>query len=188
MILVEMVIDEEALASGVDAISLVADPAIQSNFIALSAIPLNFATVSEEKRIVLGAVLIPDQPILRKDQDGKPFHVFFSKETIRKAAELFLRRGNQNSTTLEHSVKLQGVSVVESWIVDNPEMDKAKHYGIEAKAGQWMAVMKVDKDEIWEDYVKSGRVKGFSIEGFFTDRPAKLEAAKMNIAKIIRKQ
>jgi hypothetical protein len=187
MKLVEMILNEEAMANGVNAISLVADPAIKSNFIALSAIPVQFATVNAEKRIVLGAVLIPDLPILRKDESGKPYHIFFSKETIRKAAELFLKRGNQNSTTLEHAVKLEGVSVVESWLVDNPEMDKAKHHGIKAKEGQWMSAMKIDSDDVWEDYVKSGKVKGFSIEGHFIERTT-LSATPCLTAKIIRKQ
>lgn len=184
-----MVLDEEGIANGVDAISLVFDPATKSNFIALSKQQpqdLKFATINEEKRLVMGAVLIPDQPIMRLDEAGQPFNVFFTKQTIRQTAELFLKRGYQNSTTLEHSVKLQGVSIVESWIVDNPEMDKSKHYGIEAKEGQWMVAMKVDKDSVWNDYVKTGKVKGFSIEGWFKDKSTKLATQKVT-AKILRK-
>ena len=204
MRLIEMILDEESIANGVDAISLVEEPAIQSNFLALAKAkpaseshkvdPLpkqvQFATINPEKRLVMGAVLVPDKPIIRMDERGEPFHVFFSKQTVRQASELFLKRGYQNSATLEHAVKLQGVSVVESWIVDNPEMDKAKHYGLETVEGQWMVAMKIDQDTVWNEYVKTGKVKGFSIEGWFKDRPAKMSqaTAKKTTAKIIRKR
>ena len=170
-----MILDESAIANGVDAISLVADPAIKANWVALSAeevktaepYEVKFSVVDGEKRIVLGAVLIPDKPILRTDKTGKPYHIFFGSDTIRKTSELFLKRGYQNSATLEHSVKLQGTTVVESWIVDDPNMDKSKLYNLGATAGTWVVGMKVDNDEVWNDYVKTQKVKGFSIEGWF---------------------
>jgi hypothetical protein len=78
-------------------------------------------------------------------------------------------RSNQNNATLEHNEKLQGMSVVESWVIDNPEMDKSKEYGFNLPKGTWMISMKVNNEDIWKD-VKAGKVKGFSIEGYFADK------------------
>ena len=187
MRLVEMKLDENEIGFGVDAVSLVESPAIESNFIALKKADLerlNFATVNEEKRLVMGSLLIPDKPILRIDEDGEPYNIFFTKETIRRASQLFLMNGYQNSATLEHAVKLQGVTVVESWIVEDSEMDKTKLYKLDAPSGSWAISMKIDNDEIWENYVKSGKVLGFSLEGFF--KPVEEPKQKIK-ATIIRK-
>ena len=78
-------------------------------------------------------------------------------------------RSNQNNATLEHKEKLNGMSVVESWVIDNPKMDKSKEYGFNLPKGTWMISMKVNNEDIWND-VKAGKVKGFSIEGYFADK------------------
>lgn len=182
-----MILDEEQIANGVDAISLVNDPAIESDFIALAMERVEFATVDKEKRIVMGPVLIPEKHILRKDENGDPFNIYFTADTIRQTSELFLKRGYQNSATLEHNVKLQGVTVVESWIVENPEMDKSKHYKLNVPQGTWMASMKIDNDEIWSGYVKTGKVKGFSIEGWFRHEEVKAAKVQKLTAKILMK-
>jgi hypothetical protein len=77
---------------------------------------------------------------------------------------------NQNNATLEHDKKLKDLSVVESWIVEDTEMDKSKKYGLNVPVGTWMVSMKVNNDAIWNDFVKTGKVKGFSIEGYFSDK------------------
>ena len=71
---------------------------------------------------------------------------------------------------LEHAAELSGLSVVESWIVEDPQKDKTAIYGMELPEGTWMVSMKVNNDDIWNNYVKTGRVKGFSIEGYFVDK------------------
>lgn len=191
MKLLEMIFDEEAMANGVDAISLVKSPAIESNFVALSktksntAIQILMNTINAEKRLVMGAVLIPNKPIQRIDAEGEPFHIYFSKDTIRKASQFFFKRGYQNSATLEHSIKLQGVTVVESWIKEDENMDKSNLYKLDAPVGSWIAAMLIDNDEIWDEYVKTGKVLGFSIEGWFKDKPAKMSTEKKT-AKIIK--
>ena len=188
MKLFEMILDEEAIANGVDAISLVQQPAIEANFVALSKLEpvgLKFATVNDEKRIIMGAVLIPNKPILRLDEQGEPFHIFFSEETINKASQLFLKRGYQNSATLEHSVKLQGVTVVESWMVESKEMDKSKLHNLEVEDGAWVVSMHIENSDVWSEYVKSGQVKGFSIEGWFNQ--TKVENKKQRLTAKIRK-
>jgi len=169
MRIVELIIDEKDEQSGIDAISVVMSPAIESNFIHLSKHEVVLKEVDAEKRIIMGAALIPDKQIYRKNDKTKDeYYIYFSKATIRKASELFLMNANQNNSTLEHSQKLKGMSVVESWIIEG-QNDKSKNYGFDLPKGTWMISMKVNNDEIWNK-VKLGEVKGFSIEGYFADR------------------
>ena len=177
MEIIELLLDEENEVSGIDAISIVENPAIESDFLALKAQEVKMAQVDEEKKILMGAALIPNKPIYRKTED-KEYYVYFSADTVRKASELFFVNGNQNNATLEHSMALNGLSVVESWIVEDKEMDKSKKYGLDVPVGTWMVSMKVNNDEIWDEYVKTNRVKGFSIEGYFADR-ANVKDAKL---------
>ena len=177
MDIIELVLDENAEVNGIDAISIVEHPAIEEDFIALKSNKVEFAQVDAEKRILMGAALIPNKPIYRNDGENE-FYVYFSEKTIRRASELFLMKGNQNKATLEHEMNLQGLSVVESWIVEDPEMDKTKLYGLNAVKGQWQVTMKVENQDIWDNYVKTGRVKGFSIEGWFVDKKEKMSRAK----------
>lgn len=163
------VIFKEGETTGVYGISLVNDPAMESLFVALSKEEqLQLKSVDTEKRIVMGAVLIPNKPVYR-NQKGKEFNIVFPEETIRLASEAFLKNGHQKSSTLEHDIeaKLSGVSIVESWLVEDPKNDKANVYGFDLPKGSWMASMKIDNEEIWNDFVKTGKVKGFSIDGFF---------------------
>lgn len=164
----ELFIQEDSEFSGVDAISIVEEPAIEEDFITLAAHKQELAKIDDEKRILMGAALVPNRKIFRRDED-KEYYIFFSEETVRKASELFLARGKQNNSTLEHQYKLKGLSVVESWIVEDEKQDKTRLYNLEVPKGTWMVSVKVNNDEIWEEYVKSGKVKGFSIEGFFQD-------------------
>jgi hypothetical protein len=161
----ELVIDEQADAYGIQAISLVAEPAIEADWVALST-QYNFQTTDKERRVVMGPALIPDKPIYRRN-DEQEFHIWFSKETVRKAMELYFKAGNQNRATLEHEVPLNGTTVIESWIVEG-EQDKSRAYGMNVPKGTWMVSMKIDSEAIWEEWVKENRIRGFSIEGMFT--------------------
>ncbi len=169
MDIVELFIDEENLESGIDAISVVESPAIESDFVALKNQEIKLAEIDSEKRILMGPALIPNKPIYRRNEE-KEYYIYFSKGTVKKASELFLMRGNQNNSTLEHQLPLTGLSVVESWLVEDVTHDKTKKYGLEVPLGTWMVSMKVNNDEIWNDFVKTGKVKGFSIEGYFADK------------------
>ena len=165
---IELIIDEENEISGIDAISIVDDPAIQEDFIMLSSQEVKLAEVDQEKQILMGPALIPNKKIYRRNGEDEYF-IYFSKETVRKASELFLTKGNQNNATLEHDGDLEGLSVVESWIIDDTNQDKSRKYGFDLPDGTWMVSMKVYDDSVWSDYVKTGKVKGFSIEGHFAD-------------------
>lgn len=171
----ELVLDEEKLLHGIDAISIVEHPAIEEDFITMSKQQkVEFKEVSNEKRVLMGAAMIPDKPIYRLDGDEE-YYVFFTKETIRRASELYLMNGKQNNATLEHEVKLDGLSLVESWIIEDSEKDKSRAYGLNHPVGTWMVSMKVNNDDIWDNYVREGVVKGFSIEGWFMQRETAME-------------
>jgi hypothetical protein len=162
------VLFKEGETTGVYGISLVNDPAMESLWVALSKEQLQLKSVDTEKRIVCGAVLIPDKAIYR-NQNGKEFNIVFPAETIQLASEGFLKGGHQQSSTLEHNIdtKLSGVTIVESWIKLSDINDKSVIYGFNDPIGTWYASMKIDNDEVWNDYIKTGKVKGFSIDGFF---------------------
>lgn len=169
MRIVELIIDEDAELYGIDAISLVDRPAIELDFIALKQQRVDFAEADADKRILIGPALVPDKPIYRKNGEDE-FYVYFSKSTVRKAAELYLKHGNQASHTLEHEHKINGLTVVESWMVEDKEKDKSAVYGFDVPLGTWMVAVKVDNEAIWQEWVKEGKVKGFSIEGYFANK------------------
>ncbi len=169
MNLIELIIDEKDELSGVDAISVVESPAIESNFVALKSEEIKLAQVDSEKRILMGAVLIPEKPIYRKNGEDE-YYIYFSKDTVNKASQLFFKNGNQNNWTLEHNKEIKGLTVVESWIVEDVQKDKSAIYNLSVPVGSWMASVKVEDDTIWNDYVKTGKVKGFSLEGYFADK------------------
>ena len=167
---IELIIDEQTNEEGISAISLVEFPATEENFVALSKDQhkIEFKTLNEEKRIIVGLALVPDKLIYRKRGDYE-YNVTFSKETVRKASELYLKRLKNNNTTLEHQESTSGVSVIESWMVEDPIKDKTALYDLNAKDGDWAVVMKVDNDDVWQD-VKDGKYLGLSIEGIFSER------------------
>lgn len=169
MDIIELFIDENDDVSGIEAVSIVENPAIEEDFVALKNQEFKFAEVNKEKRILMGAALIPNKPIYRRNEDNE-YYIYFSRDTVRKASELFFIRGNHNKSTLEHQMPLEGLVAVESWIVEDKEKDKSKVYGMDMPLGTWMLSMKVLNDEVWQNYVKTGKVKGFSIEGYFADK------------------
>lgn len=180
MNLIELIIDEKDDLSGVDAISVVENPAIESNFVALKSEEIKLAQVDTEKRILMGPVLIPEKPIFRRNGEDE-YYIYFSKNTVNKASQLFFKNGNQNNWTLEHDKQIKGLTVVESWIVEDTQKDKSAIYNLSVPVGTWMASVKVEDDGIWNDFVKTGKVKGFSLEGYFADKlETKKELSKQN--------
>jgi hypothetical protein len=181
--LVELVIDEESERFGVEAISLVEFPAIEENWVFFNKDNfLSLAKLDEEKKTLVGAVLIPEKEIPRYDQElDEEYVVYFSKDTIKKAQELFMGGLRNNNATYEHKVPIDGLSVVESWIKEDDKYDKSSQFGFEKMPlGTWFVKMKVNNDEVW-DKVKNNQVRGFSIEGYFTDKL--IEASKKKYKK-----
>lgn len=184
MDIIELILDEENEEMvGIEAVSIVENPAIESDFIALADQEIKLAKVDDEKRIVMGAALIPNKPIFRKRNDTM-FYVYFSEDTVRRSSELFFQNGNQSNATLEHQMKASGLTVVESWIVEG-EQDKSRIYGLDVPKGTWMISMKITDDKLWAEIKEGKKYKGFSIEGFYSDRATiKKSDAKSEMAAI----
>lgn len=168
---IELEIKNEA-EEGIFALSLVKNPAIEENWVFLSADTVDLKIVDEERRIVVGFALVPDKEIPRKVTDktsphyGKKFNIKFSKQTVAKAGELFMKNLNGNNATIEHERPVKGVSVIELWIVEDPKNDKSNIYNLNPKGGELVVMSKIYNNETWEE-VKAGEYKGWSIEAMF---------------------
>ena len=174
--------------AGVYAISLVESPAMEGNFIALNkqeAVQLK--EVDTEQRILMGLVLEPNKPIYR-NQNGEEFNIVFSEETIKSLSYNFFKSSSQKNSTIEHDAtkRIEGVTFVESWLVENPENDKSANFGFSYPKGSWIATMKIDNDEIWAGFVKTGKVKGFSIDAMLSLKEVNLKS-NINMSEVIEK-
>ena len=169
MRIIELILDEAQTLMGIEAISIVENPAIEENFLALKSEEIKLTEVNKEKKILMGALLVPNKPIFRTNGE-EDYYINFSKDTVLKASQLYLKNGNQNNSTLEHQHELNGLTLVESWIVEDTKFDKSRKYGLNVPVGTWMGSVKVNNDDVWDEYVKSGKVRGFSIEGYFVDK------------------
>lgn len=148
---IELFIDEDNVDDGISAISFVEHPAIEENWVALSkSQEVQFKAIDEEKRIVVGLALVPDKEIYRRRGEYE-YNVMFTKETVRKASHLYLKQLNNNEATLEHEKEATGLSVVESWIVEDVKNDKSNMYDLNAVEGAWCVIMKVDNDKVWDE-------------------------------------
>tara|TARA_R100001460_G_scaffold24806_5_gene49817 strand:+ start:816 stop:2039 length:1224 start_codon:yes stop_codon:yes gene_type:complete len=170
MKIIELILNEEEEQAGIQAVSVVENPAIEEDWIALKKHEVELKTINEEKRLLMGPALIPNKQIFRRNEDTKEdYYIYFSEKTVRKASQLFLKESNQNNATIEHESKIEGMSVVESWLVEDSKKDKSSLYGFKAEKGTWFITMKVDNEEVWQK-VKAGEIKGFSIEGYFSEK------------------
>ena len=169
MNIIELVLDEDNNEIGIEAISVVENPAIEEDFIALNSNIIELKEADKEKKLLVGALLIPNKPIYRRSGDEE-YYIYFSKETVVKASQMYLMNGNQSKATLEHEHDINGLTLVESWIVEDEVHDKSRKFGMNVPVGTWMGSVKVNNDEVWNDFVKTGKVKGFSIEGYFADK------------------
>jgi hypothetical protein len=164
--LIEYGLGEEEDNMGVYAVSLVSEPAIMVDFVALSKAHLLLAQVEDgEKRMLYGPALIPNQPIVRYDGNGEKYYITYSTQTIEQTAQEFLKRNMHHNHTIQHEMPVNNLTVVESWVTMGAH-DKSMNLGFELPEGTWMIGVKVDDDATWQA-VKKGEVKGFSIEGWF---------------------
>ena len=169
------VVFNKGVDKGVYAISVVESPAMESTFIALSEdeklkqTEVKLAEVDDVKFLLAGVVLIPNKDVYR-NQDGKEFNIRFSEDTIEQVANNFIAEGYQGNSSLEHKDKLNGVSIVQSWVVQDPENDTANAYGLpkeDIKKGSWVVLYKCDNKEVYNKAI-NGEIKGFSIDGLFS--------------------
>ena len=169
--IVELVIEDDNQELAIDAISLVTAPAIEQDFVFFGKEKnnLTFAKVDEEKRMLVSPALIPNKHIFRYDPNtDSDYYVYFSKETVRRASELYLKHNNHHKATYQHQDRVSGVLTVESWIKEG-DQDKSKMYGFDLPNGTWFVKMKIENDDLWAK-IKEGELKGLSIEGYFTNK------------------
>jgi hypothetical protein len=174
--IIELVISDESEELTIDAISLVTSPAIEQDFVFMGKEKnnLTLAKVDEEKRILVSPALIPNKQIFRYDANtDSNYYVYFSKDTVRQASELYLKHNNHHKATYQHEDRVSGVLTVESWIKEG-DMDKSKLYGFDLPDGTWFVKMKIENDEIWNK-IKDGELKGLSIEGYFVNKFEKMQ-------------
>ena len=164
---IELFIDNDE-DGGINAISFVEFPAIEENFIALNEHKVEMKTIDEDKRLVIGLALVPNKLIYRRNR-GFEYNITFSEQTVRKASEKYLKSLKLHNTTVAHETEVDGVFLTESWIVEDPLLDKTALYGLDAPKGAWAVSMRVENDDLWER-IKKGDYLGFSIEGMFTEQ------------------
>ncbi len=179
----EMLVDN--LEEGVQFISVVGDPAIEINWFAFNSefSPYNFKFANEDKRMIAGPFMIPDLKIFRRDQNtGEEFNVYFTKDTIEKIVKKFFKEKRVLNVNEEHTNKIAPAYVMESWIVEDPEKDKSNTFGFTLPKGTWFGVMHVEDESYWNEFIKTGKVKGFSVEGLMSlsDKPTQNQMKKTN--------
>jgi len=161
---------KEALHLGVDEVAFVHDPAMQELFVAMANEITKLLLSEDDKMIVTGPALVPDKLIYRvHPKTGAEYYIRFSEEVIQQIVQRYFTQNRQIHFNLEHNKEndVQGV-ILESWIVEDPSMDKSAAMGFkQLQKGTWMISVKVQSKEFWNDYVKTGKVRGFSIEGAF---------------------
>lgn len=165
----ELFLNDE-LKDGINAISVVGDPALESQFIALKKQKQVFAKVDEKKKILMGIIMKPNKKIYRYDEQSKEeYEVFFSEQTVRRASELYFKNNKQANFNVEHnSEDLLEAYLVESWIVEDTDKDKSAVYNLGAEVGDWVGTMKFDSEEHYNKALESGT--GFSLEGVFSEK------------------
>ena len=185
--IVELIINEENESLAIDCISLVSEPAIEENLIFMSKAKnnLTLAKIDTDKREIISPALIPNKNIYRVDENGDDYYVYFSKDTVKNCAYSFLKNNNHHKATYQHKERVSGVLTVESWIVEDPKMDKANLYGFQLKKGTWMVKMKIENDDLWQK-VKSGDIKGLSIEGYFTSKYQEMQKKEPTNEEILK--
>jgi hypothetical protein len=170
---------------GLQAIAFVDAPAIGLNYQAFA--PHKFEVINEEKRIVMGAAMIPDLPIYRRDERGE-YYAIFRKETIKALVQKLFKENKHNNFNEQHNAFkiLDGVYIYQSFITDK-ELGILPPQGFENVAdGTWFIAAKVENDEAWSKVKEDGILKGFSVEGVFDLEPYKFKKMnKLNLDSVI---
>lgn len=169
----ELILNQDELA-GIQAISLVENPAIELDFIALSKNRnITLSKIDEEKKMIIGPAIVPNKMILRFDENtNEEYYIYFTKETIENCALNYMK-DNFNKYTVDHEKKIEDLYLIESWIVKNPKNDKINELGYIVPEGTWVVGLKINNDDIW-NRIKNKEIKGFSIEGLFSAKNQKM--------------
>lgn len=167
---------------GVFKVSLVKNPAVETTLMKFSSEEKMYFS-NEEKRVVYAPAMIPNKMIFRNNIQGEPANVFYTAETIEKLQQNYFRNKGNFSTNLDHADNnIEGVFPFESWIVQNKEIDKSKDMGFDVPNGTWMMGHKIDNESVWNDYIKTGKIDGLSIEASLLHKEQLIN--KVNMSKL----
>jgi uncharacterized protein (UPF0297 family) len=138
----------------------------------VSTVKEGFSAINQDQQILAGPLMIADKLIPRVDDEGNKYYVFFDADGIKKLSYKLMQNKLIDSINIEHNAdqKVSDITLVETWLVDDPEKDKSAAYGYKLSKGSWFGVYKVNNKQVWDDYIKTGKVKGFSVEGIFRDK------------------
>ncbi len=179
--------------SGVDFVALVDFPAIERNFQAFSKVKSTFQVQDEKKKILSGPLMIADMPIYRRSVDKGEYYAVFEADTIEKIAQRYFKNKFNTNVNLMHDEgqKVEGIYQFESFLI-NRERGIMPPKGYEDLSdGSWFGSFKVENDEIWNKFIETGELKGFSVEGYFeqemVQEPTEEEKLLKEILDILHK-
>lgn len=151
---------------GVFCMSTVENPATKTQLVMFDDELTAMEFQDDEKRVIYSVAMRPNMLIPRKDINGEPAMVFYSEETVNDLQQNFFKNNSHNGATINHDKNVRkDMYAFESWIVQDPEKDKATSLGLQVQKGDWVLAQKVDNPEVWED-IKKGKLTGFSIEAY----------------------
>ena len=175
------IVCDDSEQTGIRMVSIVGDPAIELMGVAFdkggSTKKYQFKA-HEDKQMIIGPAMIPNQKILRKDEDGNYYYNIFKVETIFKLVQKFNSQGTNRRINVDHSNKMVDAYMMENWIVEDSFYDKSRMYGFSVPVGTWMVCIKIEDSKFWKNEVKDLGKFGFSIEGIMGERP--LEYTKVS--------
>lgn len=169
--------------TGIRLVSLVKDPAIEEQGMFFSKeeqVNYQFKELKDQQMIV-GPAMIPDKKILRKDDEGEPYYVFFSKETIKGLMEKFNANNTGKSINVDHTNEMAPGFITENWIVADSYFDKSRMYGYNLPIGSWFITCKITDEQFWNMKVKEEGRYSFSIEGLLGQKPIDIYSAIDNL-------
>jgi hypothetical protein len=158
----KIVVNPEDETTGVFAVSLVDDPAIEVDWIKLSKIIEIEFSANKDKQMLFGPLLIPNKMIYRKDNNGNEYNIYFDEETIQTIADKYNENKINDVFNFQHSDKKVEAILLQNWITG--EVDKSQEFGFALPKGTWFGGIKVKDENFWNEFVKTEKVKGFSVE------------------------
>lgn len=158
----KIVVNPDDETTGVYAVSLVDEPAIEVDWIALSKMVGYHFQVNKDKQMLFGPLLIPGKLILRRDDKGNEYNIVFDEDTIQIIADKYNENKLGDVFNFQHSNEKVEAVLLQNWITG--EVDKSKEMGFELPKGTWFGGVKVKDENFWMSEVKTEKVKGFSVE------------------------
>jgi hypothetical protein len=158
----KIVVNPDDERTGVYAVSLVDEPAIEVDWIKLSKMVEYHFQANKDKQMLFGPMLIPNKLIFRKDNNGDEYNIIFDEETIQIIADKYNENKLGDVFNFQHSDRKVEAVLLQNWITG--ETDKSQDYGFALPKGTWFGGVKVKDEQFWNEEVKTEKVKGFSVE------------------------